>query len=349
MRLFVQIPCFNEAATLPATLAAIPRHIPGIASIEILVICDGSTDGTAAIARAAGETRTVHLLVNKRNLGLAHTFRRGLDASLALGADIIVNTDGDNQYHGGDIPRLIAPILAGSHDVVIGDRQTAHSTEFSPLKKRLQRLGSATVRRFSGVDVPDAVSGFRAMSRNAALQINILSSFSYTIEMLIQLGRKNIAVTSVPVRTNLQTRPSRLFRSIPQFIERSLTTLLRSYAMYQPLRSFLAIGSVFLIAGAVPLVRFLVHFLMGDGDGKVQSVVLGGTLVVIGILTLLLGLIADLLGHNRQLLELTLEKVRRLELAAGGTPAEPQIVPFSASAAQSGVPETRQISLPASS
>lgn len=312
MRLIVQIPCYNEELTLPATLADIPRQINGISSVEILVIDDGSSDRTVEVARAAGVD---HILVNKRNLGLARTFRRGLDHALDLGADIIVNTDGDNQYCGADIAKLVAPIVAGRFDVVIGDRQTSQISHFSGQKRLLQKFGSFMVRRFSGVDVPDAVSGFRAISRDAALRLNIVSTFSYTIEMLIQVGRKHMAVTSVPIRTNEKTRDSRLFKSIFQFIERSGKTLLRMYAMYQPLRVFLLLGTVFMVAGAIPLVRFFIYFLMGQGEGKVQSVVIGGAFVIIGILTLLLGIVADLIGQNRQLLEITLEKVRRIELA----------------------------------
>lgn len=311
MRLIVQIPCYNEEQTLPATLADIPRSIPGVDSVEILIIDDGSRDRTLEVARAAG---VEHILSNKRNMGLAKTFRRGLQKSLELGADIVVNTDGDNQYYGGDIPKLIAPILAGTADVVVGDRQTGTIGHFSGRKKLLQTFGSRMVRRFAKVDVPDAVSGFRAISRDAAMKLNIISTFSYTIEMLIQVGRKQIAVTSVPIRTNEKTRDSRLFKSIGQFIERSATTMLRMYAMYQPLRAFLFLGGFFFIVGIIPLIRFLILFLMDQGEGKIQSVILGGIFVVIGIITFLLGLIADLIGHNRQLLELTLEKVRLLEL-----------------------------------
>lgn len=312
MRLIVQIPCFNEEHTLPATLADIPRCINGIRSVEILVIDDGSTDRTVEVARAHG---VEHILVNKRNLGLARTFSRGLDAALDLGADIIVNTDGDNQYCGADIPNLIAPILAGGFEVVVGDRQTGTISHFSGHKRLLQAFGSSMVRRFSGVDVPDAVSGFRAISRSAALRLNIVSTFSYTIEMLIQVGRKHIAVTSVPVRTNDKTRESRLFKSIGQFIGRSGTTLLRMYAMYQPLRVFLLIGTIISLLGMIPIVRFLVFYVMGEGEGKIQSLIIGGSLLIVGVLTFLLGIVADLIGHNRQLLEVTLEKVRRLELA----------------------------------
>ena len=311
MRLIVQIPCYNEEETLPATLADIPRQIPGVDSVEILIIDDGSRDRTIEVARAAG---VEHIVVNKQNMGLARTFRRGIDYALNAGADIIVNTDGDNQYCGGDIPKLIAPILAGTHDVVIGDRQTSTIAHFSGQKKYLQKLGSFMVKRFSKVDVPDAVSGFRAISRDAALQLNIISNFSYTIEMLIQVGRKRMAVTSVPIGTNGKTRESRLFKNIGQFIERSVTTLLRMYAMFQPLQVFMLFGMLFTVIGAVPLLRFLYFFMIGEGEGKIQSVAIGGAFLIIGVITFLLGILADLIGHNRQLLELTLEKVRRMEL-----------------------------------
>lgn len=313
MKLIVLIPCFNEADTLPATLRDIPREIPGIASVEVLVVDDGSTDGTARIARENGAD---HIVQSPINIGLARTFRRGLDESIRLGADIIVNTDGDNQYCGADIPRLIQPILSGRTEIVIGDRETQRIEHFSLLKRWLQRVGSGVVRRLSGIDVPDAVSGFRAISRNAALQLNIVSSFSYTIEMLIQAGKKRIAVSHVPVRTNRVTRQSRLFRSIPQFIERSLTTMLRMYAMYSPLRVFSVLGLLFFVIGVAPVARFLYFFMSGNGEGHIQSLVLGGAFMVMGTITILIGLVADLLSFNRQLLEICLEKIRRLEVDA---------------------------------
>ncbi len=311
MKLIVQIPCFNEETTLPQTVADIPRQIDGVDQVEILIIDDGSQDRTIEVAKEIGVD---HIVANKKNIGLAGTFRKGLDSCLQLGADIVVNTDGDNQYAGGDIPKLIQPILAGRADVVVGDRQTGQVSHFSPTKRLLQRFGSFVVRNLSGVDVPDAVSGFRAISRDAALQINIVSSFSYTIEMLIQAGRKNMAVSSVPIGTNASTRESRLFRSIPEFIERSVTTMLRMYAMYRPLRVFLLIGIVLSLIGVVPMLRFLIFFLSGEGAGHIQSLVIGGTLLVIGFITFLIGLVADLINFNRRLIELTLESTRRIEL-----------------------------------
>lgn len=319
MKLIVQIPCFNEELTLPETVRDIPRSIDGIDRIEILVIDDGSTDRTCEVAREIGVD---HILKNKRNLGLARSFRAGLDRCLALGADIIVNTDADNQYRGDDIERLVRPILEGRADVVVGDRETSKIDHFSGRKKLLQKFGSYVVRSFSDVDVPDAVSGFRAISREAALRLNILSPFSYTIEMLIQVGKKGMAFTSVPIRTNPKTRESRLFRSVFQFIERSATTLVRMYAMYQPLRVFAALGLIIGLIGLVPMVRFLYFYFFVSGTGKVQSLVIGSALLTVGALTFVLGLVADLLNHNRALIEIVLEKTRRLELLylASGDP-----------------------------
>lgn len=309
-KLIVQIPCYNEEETLPATVAAIPRVIPGIDRVEILVIDDGSRDRTVAVAHELGVD---HVIRNKRNVGLAATFRKGLDYALAQQADIIVNTDGDNQYNGADIALLVQPILAGTADVVLGDRQTAKIEHFSTSKRLLQKFGSFMVRRFSGVDVPDAVSGFRAISREAAFRLNIVSSFSYTIEMLIQIGRKGIAFSSVPIRTNPKTRESRLFKSITRFIERSGTTMLRMYAMYRPLRVFTLLGLLVAVIGAIPMLRFLYFYFFVSGQGKIQSLIIGSALLTIGLLTFVLGLIADLLSNNRQLIEITLEKVRAIE------------------------------------
>jgi len=311
MKLIVQIPCFNEEETLPATFNDIPKQIDGVDVVEILIIDDGSTDKTIEVAKALG---VHHIVINKNNRGLARTFRTGLNECLKLGADIIVNTDGDNQYAGWDIPKLIQPILDGKADVVVGDRNTAKVAHFSPFKKFLQRLGSYVVKTLSGVQVPDAVSGFRAYSRDAALQLNIVSPFSYTIEALIQAGKKHMAVTSVPVETNAKTRESRLFSSIPKFIERQLTTIVRMYAMYQPLKVFFFIGLTLSILGAIPIIRFLYFYFSGDGEGHLQSLVLGGVFTILGFISFLIALLADLMNFNRQLIEQTLEKVRRIEL-----------------------------------
>ena len=311
MKLIVQIPCYNEEATLRQTVADIPRAIDGVDAVEVLIIDDGSSDSTVPLALQIGVD---HIIQHKNNKGLARAFRTGIEACLSLGADIIVNTDGDNQYAGQDIPKLIRPILDGTADIVVGDRQTHAVAHFSPFKKRLQNLGSAVVRMLSGTQVPDTVSGFRAISREAAMQINIVSPFSYTIEMLIQAGRKNMAIAAVPIDTNVPTRKSRLFRSIPDFVQRSVSTMLRMYSMYQPLKTFMLIGGALSLIGLLPITRFLYFYVLDGGQGHVQSLVLGGMFLMIGLTTFLIGLVADLIGFNRQLIEMTLEKVRRMEL-----------------------------------
>jgi glycosyltransferase involved in cell wall biosynthesis len=313
MKLIIQIPCFNEERTLPRTVAEIPRRIPGINQVEVLVIDDGSTDRTVEVARGCGVD---HIVRNIHNMGLARTFRKGMDACLQAGADIIVNTDGDNQYVGADIPKLVQPILDGRAEIVIGDRQTHKIAHFSPIKKLLQRWGSGVVRRLSGVQAPDAVSGFRAFSRDAAIRLNIVSSFSYTIETVIQAGKKDIAVASVPVRTNPKTRESRLFKSIPQFIVQQVGTIVRMYAMYQPLRVFFVIGTALSIVGLLPIVRFIFFYFSEGGAGHLQSLVLGGVLLLMGFVTYMIGLVADLISFNRQLIEMTLERMRRTALNA---------------------------------
>jgi len=310
MKVIVQIPCYNEEATLAETLAEIPRRIPGVDQVEILIVDDGSTDRTVEVAREHGVD---HVVRHRMNQGLASAFRTGLDACLRRGADVIVNTDADNQYSGADVPRLIAPILERRADVVVGDRQTDRIEHFSWIKKKLQRVGSRVVRSLSRVEVPDAVSGFRALSRQAALKTNILTSFSYTIEMLVQAGKKRMSVVSVPVTVNPRTRESRLYTSVLEFIQRSVVTLVRSYAMYQPLKVFVAIGAVLMLAGALPVLRFLYFFFHGDGAGHVQSLVIAGVLLTMGFMAFLVGLVADLIAFNRQLLEIVLEKIRRLE------------------------------------
>lgn len=317
MKLIVQVPCFNEEATLPRTLADIPRTIPGVDIVEILVIDDGSTDRTADVAFRAGAD---HVVRHTTNRGLAEAFRTGIDACLSRDADIIVNTDGDNQYAGRSIPDLIRPIIEHRADVVIGDRQIAKNSHFAWPKKRLQALGSFVVRRLSGVVVPDAVSGFRAISRNAALQLNVVSPFSYTIEMLIQVGKLRMAVTTVPVDTNPVTRHSRLFSNVPQFILQSAVTMLRIYTMYHPLRMFSYVGAALVFIGLVPILRFLYFYLTIGGAGHVQSLVLGGAFLMMGFVAVLVGVVADLIGFNRRLVELTLQKVRDLELDAKRAP-----------------------------
>jgi glycosyltransferase involved in cell wall biosynthesis len=312
MKLIVQIPCFNEEHTLPQTVRDIPRQIDGVDRVEILVIDDGSADRTVEVAKELGVD---HIVRHRRNRGLAATFRTGIDTALQLGADIIVNTDGDNQYPGREIPRLIAPILAREASIVVGDRQTQTIQHFSATKKLLQKFGSAFVSRISGLDIPDVVSGFRAYSRDAALSLNVVSAFSYTVETIIQAGNRREAITHVPIETNMVTRPSRLFKSMGSFLTRQVTTIIRMYALYRPLRTFAMIGGVLLALGLLPVIRFLILFAMGVGAGHLQSLVLGGVLVVLGVNTLILGLLADLLGWSRVLQETALEKIRRVELA----------------------------------
>lgn len=309
-KLIIQIPCYNEAECLPNTLVALPKRLPGVDVIEVLVIDDGSHDGTSAVARRFG---VHHVVRHRRNRGLAAAFQSGVDAALAAGADIIVNTDADGQYAGEDIAALVAPIVAHEADLVIGDRGVGENAHFGPFKRRLQRLGSAVVRSLSRTDVTDAVSGFRALSRAAAQRITITTEFSYTTDMLIQAGRKRFKIVSVPVRTNPTERPSRLFTSIPQFIARQLMTMARAYATYNPLRTFAVIGGGIALVGLAPIVRFLWFFAIGAGEGHVQSLVLGGSLLVLGVLTGLMGVLAELIGANRKLLEATLSHVRRLE------------------------------------
>jgi len=311
LKLIIQIPCFNEEHTLPETIGDLPVEIDGIDKIETLIIDDGSTDRTVEVAK---ELNVDHIIQNKNNRGLARSFRKGLDACLGLGADIIVNTDGDNQYAGWDIPKLVQPIVDGHAEIVIGDRQTHKIKHFSAFKKLLQKLGSMVVRQLSGTEVPDVVSGFRAISRDAALKLNIISPYSYTIEMVIQAGKKNMAIAHVPVSVNPKTRDSRLFKSIPSFIGRQLSSMIRMYAMYEPLRVFFYIGLTLSIIGALPIIRFLFFYFTGDGAGHLQSLVLGGVLLIIGFVTFVIGLVADLISFNRQLTEITLEKIRRIEL-----------------------------------
>jgi glycosyltransferase involved in cell wall biosynthesis len=319
IKLIIQIPCLNEEATLPQTIADLPDHIDGIDVIETLIIDDGSTDRTVEVARELGVNHIVH---NANNRGLARSFQKGLDACLDLGADIIANTDGDNQYAGGDVPKLVQPILDGRAEIVVGDRQTDKIAHFSGFKKFLQKLGSLVVRQLSDTEIPDAVSGFRAISRDAALKLNIISPYSYTIEMVIQAGKKNMAITHVPVSTNPETRKSRLFKSIPSFVSRQLSSMIRMYAMYEPLRVFFSIGLLLSIIGLLPVARFLYFYINGDGNGHLQSLVLGGVLLIIGFITFMMGLVADLISFNRQLTEITLEKIRKIELRQNAIHAE---------------------------
>jgi glycosyltransferase involved in cell wall biosynthesis len=319
LKLIIQIPCYNEAQVIGATIRALPRRIEGIDSIEYLIIDDGSTDGTADEALAAG----VHHLVRlPHHLGLAAAFTAGLEACLKLNADVIVNTDADNQYSAGDIPRLIEPILAGRADLVIGNRGVATLAAFSPGKRILQRFGSWVIGRASGVDTPDATSGFRAITRDAALRTLVLSEYSYTLETLIQAGAQRMAVEYVPVKTNTQTRPSRLMRSIPEYLANSTATIVRAYTMYRPLRVFTLLSVFFILGGLIGAIRFLVFYFSGQGAGHVQSLILSAVLLIVGFQIFLIGLVADLIGFNRKILEEVLYRFRRLELGRDTSSAE---------------------------
>lgn len=312
MKLIIQIPCYNEAKTLPETVADLPRSLPGIDCIEYLVVDDGSTDDTARVARELGVHHVVRFTGNR---GLAQAFAAGLDACLVRQADIIVNTDADNQYVGADIARLVEPILAGRADMVVGDRQVASVPSFSPLKRSLQRLGSWVISRAAGATIPDAASGFRALTREAALRTLVLSNYSYTLETLIQAGAQHMKVEYVPIRTNAPTRPSRLMHHLPDYLSNSATTIVRAYAFYRPLRVFVMAGALAIFAGLLLGLRFLYFYVIGQGDGHIQSLILTAVLLIIGFQTLLIGLVADLVGANRKITEELLHRVRRLESA----------------------------------
>ncbi|MCX6545544.1 MAG: glycosyltransferase family 2 protein [Acidobacteria bacterium] len=313
MKLIIQIPCLNEAETLPSTLRDIPRSIPGIDTIEILVIDDGSRDGTAEVARQHGVEHVIGFTCRR---GLASAFSAGLDAALKLGADIIVNTDGDNQYSGHDIPRLIGPLLKGEADIVIGDRNVQDLDSMSPTKKLLQRLGSWVVRQVSDTQVPDTTSGFRAYTREAALRLTIVSDFTYTLESIIQAGKKRIAIAHVPIQSNARTRKSRLFSSVWTYVKASAATIVRIYAMYEPLKVFGLIGLMVFLAGVAISARFVYYFLGGAGQGHVQSLIVSAVLMIVGFQIALIGLVADVISGNRKLIEDLLYRVRRMELTA---------------------------------
>jgi len=300
LKLIIQIPCYNEAGTLAIALAALPRKVQGFEFVEWLIIDDGSTDDTVAVALANGVD---HVVKHTSNQGLARGFMSGIGACLRLGADVIVNTDADNQYNADDIPQLLAPILEGRADLVVGSRPISTIEHFSLLKKLLQKLGSWVVRVASKTDIPDAPSGFRAMSRDAAQRLTVFSDYTYTLETIIQAGQKNMAITSVPVRVNGDLRPSRLVKSIPSYIQRSIVTIIRIFVIYRPFRFFASLGLLLFVPGFLLGLRFLYFYLTGEGSGHIQSVILSGVLMMMGFVTFLVAFVADLLAANRKLLE----------------------------------------------
>ena len=314
MKLIIQIPCYNEAETLEIALNDLPKQIDGIDEIEYLIINDGSKDNTVEVARKWG----VNYVVNfKRNKGLAHGFMAGIDACLRNGADIIVNTDADNQYCGEDIEKLVRPILEEKTDIVIGERPIDQTEHFSPLKKKLQHFGSWVVRKASNSDIPDAPSGFRAYSRDAAMRLNVTNEYTYTLETIVQAGRNKIAQTSVPIRTNGELRPSRLFNSMMGYVKKSMVTILRAQLMYDPLKTFSILALIPFLIGVGIDIRYLVFVFMGQGGGHVQSLILGSTLVMVGVLIFVIGLQADLIAKNRKLLEDIQYHVRKLDYDSG--------------------------------
>ncbi len=321
MKLIIQIPCLNEEVTLPQTLADLPREVDGITDVEWLIIDDGSTDATVDVARANGVDHIVRLTNNR---GLAAGFQAGLDACLKLGADVIVNTDADNQYYGADIAKLVEPIVDGRADMVVGDRQTDTISEFSPIKKRLQKLGSWVVRQASETDVPDTTSGFRAYNREAALQMAVVSRFTYTLETIIQAGKLLVAVEDVPVRTNPKTRESRLFPSTWSYVRRNGISIFRIYAQYEPMRVFFTGAVILAFAALIPFTLFFIYWVQGDGAGHVQSLIFGTVLFNAAVVMGALAVIGDLMHAQRIMSQRIFERVRRVELELGVAPSHYQ-------------------------
>ncbi len=309
MKLIIQIPCLNEAETLEMALNDLPKHINGIDEIEYLIINDGSKDNTVQVAREWGVHHVVSFAKNK---GLAKGFMAGIDACLRNGADIIVNTDADNQYCGMDIEKLVRPILEGKSDIVIGERPIDQTEHFSPLKKKLQHFGSWVVRKASNTDIPDAPSGFRAYSREAAMRLNVTNEYTYTLETIVQAGREKIAMDSVPIKTNAELRPSRLFNSMLGYVKKSMLTIIRAFIMYKPLQFFAIMGSIPFLLGVGVGIRFLVYMCMGRAGGHVQSLILASTLMMIGFMTYMIGLQADIIAANRKILEDVQYHVKKL-------------------------------------
>jgi glycosyltransferase involved in cell wall biosynthesis len=310
LKLIIQIPCYNEAATLATTLKELPRSVDGFDRVEWLIINDGSTDNTVEVAKVNGVD---HIVSFTKNQGLARVFMVGLDACIKLGADVIVNTDADNQYDARDIPALTKPILDNKAELVVGARPISEIKHFPLIKKQLQKLGSWVVRRASKTDIPDAPSGFRALSREAALRLNVFNDYTYTLETIIQAGQKNMAIVSVPVRVNKDLRPSRLVKSIPSYLNKSISTIVRIFVVYKPFRFFATIGMVSLIAGLVIGLRFLYYFFRDGGAGHVQSLIFASILLGMGFQTMLVAFLADLLAVNRRLMEDVQFRLRKIE------------------------------------
>jgi glycosyltransferase involved in cell wall biosynthesis len=338
VKLIIQIPCFNEAEQLPQTLADLPRALDGFDVVEWLVIDDGSTDATVEVARAHGVDHLVRLTNNK---GLAAGFQAGIDTALKLGADVIVNTDADNQYYGPDVARLVGPILEGRADMVVGDREVSGIEHFSPLKKTLQRLGSWVVRQASSTSVPDTTSGFRAYNREAAIQMMVVSKFTYTLETIIQAGKLLVAVDHVPVRTNAKTRESRLFPSMGAYVRRNAVSIFRIYAQYEPLRVFWSLSLVIGLASIGVWIRFVVAYAEGNGKGHVQSLILGAVLFIAAVVLWALGVIGDLLAAQRVMTQRTFERVRRIELQLDVAPSHYERAQPVATAADGSPPAPR--------
>lgn len=310
MKLIIQIPCYNEEKTLELAYRDLPRHIDGIDTIEYLIINDGSKDGTVQKARELGFH---HVVSFRRNKGLARGFLAGLDACLRLGADIIVNTDADNQYCGADIETLVRPILDKKAHIVIGERPIDDTEHFTPLKKKLQHFGSWVVRKASKTTIPDAPSGFRAYSREAAMRINVINDYTYTLETIVQSGREKMAVMSVPIRTNPELRESRLFHSMWGYIKKSMLTIVRTYLMYRPLYFFFMLGSILALVGVGFFVRYFVFFCSGEGGGHLQSLILASTLLIVGFQTIVVGLLGDVISANRKILQDVQYHVRKMD------------------------------------
>ncbi|MDR1160587.1 MAG: glycosyltransferase family 2 protein [Syntrophomonadaceae bacterium] len=311
MKLIIQIPCYNEEKTLPLTFKELPKSIKGIDVIEYLIINDGSSDNTVQVAKELG----IHHIVNfKNNKGLAKGFLAGIDACLKLGADIIVNTDADNQYCGEDIVKLVEPIVSGTADMVIGERPISQTAHFSPLKKKLQKLGSFVVRIASGTKVPDTTSGFRAYSKSAAMRINVINAYTYTLETIIQAGQNKTAISTAKIQTNPETRESRLFKSMYRYISKSALVIVRSFIMYKPLKFFCAVGMILISLGIITGIRFLIFFFGGNGSGHMQSLILASLLIMLGAEAIITGLLSDVVAANRRLLEDIQYRVKNLEI-----------------------------------